>query len=62
MPQARPVECPACGHERVARLPPQVQSAAGRLRIGITEWMCQLCSYTWRRPRAAERLPVWEPE
>lgn len=62
MPQASPLECPVCGHERIARRPPQLRTGSGQWRIGINEWMCQLCSYTWSRPRSPEREPVWELE
>lgn len=61
MPPARPLECPACGHERIARRPPRLQSEVRPPRTGITEWICQLCSYTWSRP-GVPRHPVWEPE
>ena len=61
MPHARPMECPACGHERIARRRQRLQADPLTLRVGTTEWACQLCDYTWSRPAAAPR-PVWEPE
>lgn len=61
MPPARPLECPACGHERIARRPQRLQSETRALRVEITEWICQLCDYTWSLPRAP-RLPAGELE
>lgn len=62
MPPARPMECPACGHERVARRNPPHQAWTGRPRVSPAEWICQLCSYAWHYPRPVAPPPVAGPE
>jgi transcription elongation factor Elf1 len=51
----RPLECPECGHERLARRPVRRRSESGVLRPGISEWICQLCAYAWSHPPVIRR-------
>lgn len=55
MSYLRPPECPACGHERIARRPQPRRTETGALRVTIAEWTCQLCDYAWSYPIRARR-------
>lgn len=46
MAQTRPLECPACGYERIQRLPEPGRSLEER-RSGAARWTCRLCAYEW---------------
>ncbi len=61
MTQPRPAECPACGHERIALRSQRLETEPLTLRAETTEWICQLCRYTWTRP-GASRTAVREIE
>jgi transposase-like protein len=58
----RPLECPACGHERIARRGAPGRMATGSLRIETTQWSCQLCAYSWTHPLAPRRGLMAEAE
>ena len=56
----RPTECPACGHERIARRnPSQLVGSGGPSRRVPVEWSCQLCSYSWT-PNPLPSEDHWE--
>jgi transposase-like protein len=47
MPQTRPFECPACGYDRLSRVPEPVR----RIDEGqdtAARWACRLCEYEWQ--------------
>lgn len=50
MVHQRPLECPACGHERIARRPVTRRTETHVLRVKASEWWCQLCAYSWSYP------------
>jgi hypothetical protein len=43
----KPLECPACGHEHVARRTLRPRVEAGKVRPGGIQWTCRLCEYRW---------------
>lgn len=45
----QPVECPACGHERLRRHPRRL-GASSRSQRPEEQWSCSLCAYTWTLP------------
>lgn len=57
MPNPRPLECPACGHDRVQAAPP---TAASRPRAPGGRWVCGLCRYQWVVPGGVAPRPQWE--
>lgn len=53
----RPLECPACGYERIANVKEEIRTETGTLRVRSNRWACRLCRYTWHTaapPRAEE--------
>ena len=52
---SRPLECPACGHERIIRRPGRKVNHPSAARSGGSEWSCQLCAYEWSHPIAPRR-------
>jgi rubredoxin len=47
MPQTRPIECPACGYERIQRTHFRTTSDHGREPTADL-WKCRLCDYEWK--------------
>jgi len=50
MATLRPLECPACGHERITRRPLRRRVEPVRLRTDHSDWCCELCAYAWKFP------------
>jgi transposase-like protein len=62
MLQSRPLECPACGHERIARRPMRRRTETVSRSTGVVDWNCQLCGYWWSYPMARRADLVAEME
>lgn len=56
----RPLECPACGHDRIVQRPHELYTETGQMRVRVTKWLCGLCSYQWNSPALAARIDEWE--
>jgi RNase P subunit RPR2 len=50
MATSRPLECPACGHERITRRPIRRRVESVGMRADYTDWSCELCAYAWKFP------------
>jgi transposase-like protein len=60
MPQTRPIECPACGYERIQRStssPPSSEKPSERGE----RWACRLCAYEWSVRSRAVVKDDWVP-
>lgn len=62
MASHRPLECPACGHERITRRNAPGRLVTGTLRMEISHWSCQLCAYSWSHPLTPRRESLAEAE
>ena len=58
MPERTPVECPACGHHRIARRT-QPPREYGALHPREARWTCGLCGYVWTQPEPPRREVLW---
>lgn len=47
----RPLECPACGHERIVRRSEELRAESGQIRVRVPVWECGLCDYRWSAAR-----------
>lgn len=55
MRYSKPLECPACGHDRIVQRRQDLQTETGQLRVKLPPWVCGLCRYQWGIPVRAAR-------
>lgn len=60
MPKPQPLECPACGHDRILQRPRELFTATRRIRVQAANFCCGLCRYQWSVPARPTRADEWE--
>lgn len=60
MRNRRPLECPACGHDRIVERRQELHTETGQLRVRLPRWVCGLCRYQWSMPTRAAHADEWK--